>query len=255
MVFRNAQVHKLDFVAEALKAFSIMEAILQKADAVEAEMAQGTASVGVASKGKAVEKRREVLVSKVRAAKKAKKKRQKPGVREHGGRLARVKSRKFLKKSSDESRGCGKGPFGVPGRKDSRGAATVRATVDLSETVEMDAVIALVNAVEKATKAQELASHQVHGIVKRAGDEVMLTEMKVTLWALFVAMENRGRTRQVAMNWSLCVTAEDLVRARLQKVRREHDQEMEFQLELMCGMRDSCGALLRCLQKKADTGH
>ena len=232
-----------------------MEGTSRKADAEKAEVAQAIASGGVALKGKAVEKRRVFFVWKVRAAKKAQKSGQKQGVCEHGGRSAPARARKSLKKASEKPSRCAKGPLGIPVRNDSRGGGLGSGTGCFSETVEIDAVTALVNVVENATKAQELASHQVHITAKRAADEVMLAEMKVKLWALFLAMENRGRTRQVAMNWSLCVTTEDLVRARLQTMRREHDQEMEFQRQLLCGMRESCATLLRCLQKKSVIGH
>ena len=213
-----------------------MEGTSQKADAEKAEVAQAIASGGVALKGKAVEKRRVFFVWKVRAAKKAQKSGQKQGVCEHGGRSAPARARKSLKKNSDKARRGAKGASGLPVRNDCRGGGKASGTGCFSETVEIDAVTALVNAVEKATKARELASHQMHSTVKRAVDEVTLAEMKVTLWALFWAMENRGRTRQVAMVWAFLATTEDLVRSRFQAMRTEHDQEMELQRQLVCGV-------------------
>ena len=233
---RRAHEHAADSLARALKALAATVETSEKVEMEKVEAVQATASGGVAFKGKVAQKRRGFFVWKVKAAKKQKKFAQKQRVLEYGGRAALSRACNSLKATSDKARRGAKGAPGFPVTSDRRGVCKASGRGCFRENADIDALTVSVNACEKATKAKELAFHQMHSSAKRAADDVMLAEMKATLWALFCAMENRGRTRQVAMVWAFLATTEDLVRSRFQAMRTEHDQEMELQRQLVCGV-------------------
>ena len=233
---RSAYEHAADCLERALKdlAATVETAKEEKMD--EAEAAQAAARGGGAIKGKAAVKRRGSFARKVKAAKKKTMFAQRRRVFHYGGRAASSRVSNAPKATSEKARRGVKGASGFSWASDCSGGCKASGMGRFRENAEIDALTTKVNACEKAMKAKELDWQRMHSSAKRAADEVMLAEMKVKLWALFWAMENRGRTRPVAMIWALLATTEDLVRSRFQKMRTEQDQEMEFQRQLGFGV-------------------